>query len=427
MKVSVEDISGVKKKVHVEIPEEQVAKEMDALYGDLKKTAKIKGFRPGKVPRDILVRYFKDYVKGEALQKLVQETCPKAFEDSNLRPVSAPVIDPQQLEPGKPFEYSAIVEVKPDFKIEDYFGLKIDGKREEVKEEEVEERLKGLQNLYANLKTIPEPRPIRSGDFVIVDYEASMNGKPLEEGRATDYTVEVGSGRFIPAFEEKLVGLNTGEEKEIEVSFPEDYGYKKWAGKTLSFHAKIKEIKEKILPTLDDEFAKDLGNYASLEEFRNHLKQDLEKEKKAALDHQLKDQLVAQLIQATPFEIPESLVEEQAKSLVSDTKMRLTSQGVAFENLGVTEEKLKEDYRETAQKQVRTFLIIEKISEKEGITVTDEEVEEHLKEISEKTHQKLDAVKRYYEKNELIPEVKAGILSNKTLTLLLEKANVTYV
>ena len=310
--------------------------------------------------------------------------------------------------------------------MEGYFGLKIEGKKEEVKEEDVEERLKGLRNLYANLKAIPEPRPIQSGDFVILDYEASLEGKPLEEAKAIDHTIEVGSGRFIPGFEEKLIGLKPEEGKEFDVSFPEDYGYKKWAGKTLSFHVKIKEIKEKVLPSLDDEFAKDLGSYSSLGELKAQLRQDLEKEKRTALDRQLKDQLVAQLIEAHPFDLPESLVEEQAKSLVSDTKTRLASQGVAFESLGVTEEKLKEDYRETAQKQVRTFLILEKISKQEGIAVADEEAEERLKEISEGTRQKLDVVKRYYEKNGLIPELKAGILSNKTLNLLLEKAEIAY-
>ena len=426
MKVQVEEISGVKKKVHVEIGEEEVSQEIQSIYDDLKKKAKIKGFRPGKVPQAILERYFKDYVKGEAAQKLIQDTIPKAFEDSNLRPVSTPVIDPQELEKGKPFQYSAIIEIKPEFAMEDYLGLKIEGKKEEVKEEEVEERLKGLQNLYANLKAIPEPRPIRNGDFVILDYEASLEDKPLDEGKAIDYTVEVGSGRFIPAFEEKLIGLNPEEGREIEVSFPVDYGYKKWAGKTLSFHVKIKEIKEKILPSLDDEFAKDLGSYSSLGELKARLRQDLEKEKQSVLDRQLKDQLVDRLIQAHPFDLPESLVEEQAKSLVADTKTRLASQGVAFESLGVTEEKLKEDYLETARKQVRTFLILEKISEREGIAVTDDEAEERLKEISEKTRQKLDAVKRYYEKNGLMPELKAGILTNKTLNLLLEKAEIAY-
>jgi trigger factor len=426
MKANVEEISSIKKKVSIEIPEDQVAKEVNSFYKDLGKKAKIKGFRPGKVPRNILERYFKDYVKTEVIQKLIQDTYPQALSENDLQPVSSPVIDPGGFEQGKPFQYSAVIEVKPNIPLEEYTGLKIEGKKEEVKDEEVEERLKGLQNLHANLKTISEARSIQAGDYVIVDYEASMNGKPLEGGKAIDFTVEVGKGQFIPAFEEKLIGLKLEEEKEIEVSFPEDYGYQKWAGKTPAFHVKIKEIKEKILPPLDDEFAKDLGDYSSLDELRAKLKGEIEGEKELALKGQLKNQMVDQLLEATPFEVPESLVEEQAKVLVSDTKLRLAAQGVAFKDLNVSEEKLQEDYRAIAQKQVKTFLVLEKIADREKISATDEEVEDHLKEISEKTHQKLDVVKRYYEKNGLLPEVKAGIIREKILNFLLEKANVSY-
>jgi trigger factor len=425
MNVNVEDISSIKKKVSIEISEDQVTKEVDSFYRELGRKAKIKGFRPGKVPRNILERHFKDYVKAEVVQKLVQDTYPTALSETNLHPVSNPMIDPGDLESGKPFQYSATIEVKPEIKLEEYLGLNIEGKKEEVKDEEVEERLKGLQNLHANLKTIQEARPIQNGDFVIVDYEARMDGKPLEEGKAIDLTVEVGSGRFIPAFEEKLIGLRLEEEKEIEVSFPEDYGYKKWAGKTISFHVKIKEIKEKILPILDDEFAKDLGDYSSLEELKDKLKQEIEREKKLALERQLKDKMVDQLLQKNTFEVPESLVEEQTKTLVSDTKLRLATQGIKIDTLGISEEKLQEDYREAAMRQVRTFLILEKIAGQEGITVTDEEVGDRFREISERTHQKFDVVKRYYEKNGLIPEVKAGIMNEKTLNLLLEKANIS--
>jgi trigger factor len=190
---------------------------------------------------------------------------------------------------------------------------------------------------------------------------------------------------------------------------------------------KIKEIKEKILPLLDDEFAKDLGDYSSLEELKLKLKSEIERQKELALERQLKDQMVDQLIQANSFEIPDSLVEGQAKTLVSDTKLRLATQGMDIKNLGVSEEKLVDDYRETAKKQVRTFLILEKIADQEGITVTDEEAENRLKEISERIHQKFDVVKRYYEKNGLIPEIKAGIMSEKTLTFLLQKANINYL
>jgi trigger factor len=425
MNIIVEEISSIKKKVNVEIPDDQVTKEVESFYQQVGKQAKIKGFRPGKIPRGILERHFKDYVKSEVIQKLIQETYPAALSEKGLHPVSPPVIDPGELESGKPFQYSATVEVKPEIKIEGYIGLNIEGKKESPKEEEVEERLKGLQNLHAQLRTVPEPRPIQSGDHVIIDYEARMDNKPLEEGKAVDFTVEVGSGRFIPALEEKLVGLNLEEEKEIEVPFPEDYGYKKWAGKTVSFLVKVKEIKEKVFPPLDDEFAKDLGDYASLEDLKAKLKEEIEKEKELILDRQLKDQMIEQLIQANSFEIPESMVVEQAKALVSDTKLRLASQGIALKNLNIPEEKLQEDYREVAQKQVRTYLILEKIAAQEGITVTDEEADERLQSISERTHQKFDVVKRYYEKNGLVPELKTGILTDKTLNLLLEKANIS--
>jgi trigger factor len=427
MKVSVEEISVVKKKIHVEVPEDEVKKEVDSFYSDLKKKAKIKGFRPGKAPREILERYFKDYAKGEILQKLIQDTFPKALSETTLAPVSHPVFDPKELEGGKPFEYSAIVETKPEIKVEGYVGLNLEGKRDTVKEEEVEERLKNLQNLHAQLKTIPESRPARKGDYVLIDYEAREGGKPLEEGKGVDVAVELGSGRFIPGLEENLAGLMPEEEKEAEVTFPGDYGYRKWAGKTLTFQVKVKEIKEKILPSLDDEFAKDLGDYESLEALKTKLREDLQKEREKGLDRQLKDQIVDQLVQRNPMEVPPSLVEEQTHALISETKMRLGSQGMDLKDVGMNEEKLHGDYEPMAERQVKTFLIIEKIALQEGIAVSDEEVEGRLKEISERSRQKFEAVKRYYEKNGLLPEVKAGILSEKTLNFLLEKANVKYL
>jgi len=427
MRASAEEISPIKKKISIEIPEDRVTREVDSIYKELGRTAKIKGFRPGKVPRNILERYFKDYVKTEVVRKLMEESYPEALSETHLEPVAPPVVDPGEFAEGKPFQYSALIEVKPEIRLEGYTGLKIEGKKEEVKDEEVEERLKALQNLHSNLKTISEARTIQAGDYVILNYEASLNGKPVEGGKAIDFTVEVGSGQFIPAFEEKLIGLKPEEERDIEVTFPQDYGYQKWAGKTISFHVKIKEIKEKILPPLDDEFAKDLGDYSSLGELKAKLKGEIEKEKELALDRQLKDHVVDQLLEANPFEVPESLVVEQAKALVSDTKLKLAAQGVVLKNLGVSEEKLQEDYKAMAQKQVRTFLILEKIAGQEGIAVTDQEAEDRLKEMSERMHQKFDVVKQYYEKNGLLPEVKAGIIRDKALSFLLEKANIHYV
>jgi trigger factor len=427
MKVHVEEISPIKKKVHVEVPEDHVAKEIDSFYDELKKKAKIKGFRPGKAPRSILERYFKDYTTGEVLQRLIQETFPKALSEVSCSPVAPPAFDPQELESGKPFRYAAIVEVKPEIKIEDYAGLNLEGKKEDVGDKELEERLKSLQNLHAQLKTISEPREIRTGDYVILDYDAKMDGRPLDEGKGIDVTVEVGSGRFIPTLEEKLIGLKPENEKDVDVSFPADYAYKKWAGKTIGFHVKVKEIKEKILPALDEEFAKDLGGFDSLEALKVKLREDMQKAKEMALDRHFKDQIVDQLLQKNSFEIPPSLVEDQNQALVSEAKLRLASQGMNLKDMDISEDKLREDYRAVAERQVKTYLILEKIAGQEGISVSDEEVQDRLKEISERSHQKLDAVKRYYEKNGLIPEIQAGILSDKTLNFLLEKSHIKYL
>ncbi len=427
MKTDVEEISSVKKKLNIKIPEDEVKKEIDSFYEDLRKKAKIKGFRPGKAPRSILERQFKDYVKAEVMQKLIQDTYPTALTETNLHVVSNPLIDPGELEGGKPFVYSATVEVKPEIKVDGYVGLNVEAKKEEVKDEEVEERLKGLQNLHASLKTISDERAIQTGDYAIIDYEARMDGRTLEEGKAIDATVEVGSGRFIPGLEEKLVGLKPKEESEIEVTFPGDYGFSKWAGKTISFHVRIKEIKEKVLPPLDDEFAKDLGDYSSLEELRTYLRKEIEREKEMVFQQKLKDQIMDQLLETTVFDVPDGLVEEQVKAMVSDIKLRLSTQGLELDKIGLTEEKLRGDYQEPAKKQVRTFLILEKIASQEGIAASDEEVEERMEEISEKTHQKLEAVKRYYEKNELIPELKVRIITDKTLDFLVQKANLKYL
>ncbi len=425
MDVNIEEISPIKKKVTVEIPVEMVSKQIDSAYEGLKKKAKIKGFRPGKAPRSILERYFKDYVKAEVIQKLIEETYQNAISENNLNPISPPLIDPGELEAGKSFQYTAIIEVKPDFQLEEYLGLKIEASREPIKDEEIEERLKNLQNMHASLKTVDEQRPVQAGDYVIIDYEAKEGGKTIEGGKAINFSVEIGSGQFIKELEEKLIGMKIDEEKEIEISFPKDYGYKKWANKKISFHVRIKEIKEKILPPIDDEFAMDVGGYSSLEELKARLKEEIEREKELEWKRQLKEKIVDQLIEKNRFEVPESMIERQAKILVSNTKLRLATQGLSLKNLDTTEDELLKEYQDLAERQVRTMLILEKIAEKEGISISEDEIENRFKELSEETNQKLDLIKRYYERNELITDLKKEMLMEKTLNFLFERAEIT--
>lgn len=422
LKVDVEDLGSTKKRLQVEVPGEIVTKEIGSAYRKLSKKAKVKGFRPGKVPRAILQRYYGDYIKNEVISKLINDTFFKAISDQDIKPVSQPTIDDGTLEEGKAFEYSAIVEVKPDIQVKDYLSLRLKTGKAEVTGEDVEKRLLELQNLHAQLVTVEERKKVGEGDFVIIDYEGSSDGRPFEGSNGKDFMLQVGSGGFIPGLDEKIIGRERDDELEVEMIFPENQP--KMAGRPAVFRVRIKEIKEKIVPKLDDEFAKDIGEYKDLEELKARIREDLEREGEESKRRDLENQLMEKLIDGNPFDVPRSMVDQQINYLVADAKIRLASQGFALKDVGVEEGKLRKDFEEAAVKRVKQGLILEKISALEGISIENEEVTEKLREISLRTNQNVEKVKGYYQKDDRMEELKAKIVEEKTLNFLLEKSRI---
>ncbi len=423
VRIDVEDLGSTKKRLQIEVPGEMVTEEIGSAYRKLSKKAKVKVFRPGKVPRTILQRYYEDYIKNEVISKLINDTYFKAISDKDIKPVAQPTIDNGTLEEGKAFEYSAIVEVKPEIHVKDYLSLRLKASKVEVTGEDVEKRVQELQNLHAQLVTVEERKKVREGDFVIIDYEGFSDGRPFEGSSGKDSMLQVGSGGFIPGLDEKIIGSERDDEVEVEATFPEDHP--KMAGRRAVFQIRIKEIKEKILPKLDDEFAKDIGEYKDLEELKARIKEDLEKEGEESKRRDLESQLMERLIEGNPFDVPRSMVEQQIEYLVADTKIRLASQGLALKDVGVGEGKLRKDFEETAVKRVKQGLILEKISALEGISVESEEVTERLREISLRTNQNMEKVRGYYQKGDRMEELKARIVEEKTLDFLLKRSNTT--
>ncbi len=423
VRIDVEDLGSTKKRLQIEVPGEIVTKEIGSAYRKLSKKAKVKGFRPGKVPRAILQRYYGDYIKDEVISKLINDTYLKAISDKDIIPVAQPTIDNGTLEEGKAFEYSAIVEVKPEIHVKDYLSLRLKASKVEVTGEDVEKRLRELQNLHAQLVTVEERRKVGEGDFVIIDYEGFSDGRPFEGSSGKDFMRQVGSGGFIPGCDEKIIGSERDDEVEVEMTFPEDHP--KMAGRRAVFQIRIKEIKEKILPKLDDEFAKDIGEDKDLEELKTRIKKDLEKEGEESKRRDLESQLMERLIEGNSFDVPRSMVEQQIEYLVTDTKIRLASQGLALKDVGVGEGKLRENFEETAVKRVKQGLILEKISALEGISVENEEVTQRLREISLRTNQNVEKVRGYYQKGDRMEELKARIVEEKTLDFLLKRSNIT--
>jgi trigger factor len=398
MKVHVEDISPVKKILHVEIPEEDVTREVEKAYGTLRGQARIKGFRPGKVPRAILERRFADDVHSDVSGQLIQSSYGEALRETDLVPLGEPAIDRPHLEKGHPYRYSVTVEVCPlieDLKLD---GLKFKQRVHAVTDEEVETQLKMLQKQNAELRPVEEKRTVRHGDVVIIDYEGFREGKPFEAaGKTENFQVEVGSGRILKDFDQQLLGMEPNGTKAFDVSFPEDYYNKDLAGLDVRFEVVLKEIKEEIVPEMDDTFAKSVGEYETLEVLKEAIKKGLERRYDIQSERQLREDIVDALVAQSRFELPEALVEEELSALVVDAQNAMAQRGLSLEESGQTLEGLAAKFRPVAEKKVREYLVLQKVIEQEGIAVTEELVEQGYTELSEAMGQPVDTIKQFHD------------------------------
>jgi trigger factor len=424
MNVEVEQLGPVKKKINVTIPPETVTEEIASTYQKLKQTVKIRGFRPGKVPQDILEKYYKEHVEGEVITRLIQHSYPEALKKLDILPVSQPVVENGVLEEGKAFLYSASFEVKPEIALQEYTGLSVTRGKCMVTPEDVEKRLAFIQESHASLKEVEEDRPIEQGDFIVADLEEAVGGASLEGGNAKDYLLEVGKDSYLPGLSQKLIGLRKNGVESITVTVPEDYPRKEIAGKEVTVNITLKGLKKKILPELDDAFARDLGEELGIEALKKKLKTDLEQEEKQRIESEVRGQLVDQLIEKNPLEAPTYMVERQIEFMMADTQRALLAQGSSLEKLGMSLEVMKERYRSEAEKQVKCSLLVEVISEKAGIEVNDSEVEEKIEEIAQANNQDIATVSDFYRKEGLWEGLKIKLLEKKTLNFLLEKAMI---
>ena len=331
MKVQFENISPYEKKIFFEIPGDTVSQEMESAYRTLNRNVKLKGFRPGKVPRSILERYYKSQVEGEVLSKLIADSFKKAVEEHHLLPVAEPTVVDRTFEAGKDFQYTLTVEVKPEVVVDGYLELEVVKGEISVSEEEVESRLKAVQDDHAQLKPLEPQRPVQEKDFIILDFEGSLAGKALEGWNVKDHLVEVGSKKMVGDLDLQALGLSPNEEKDVVLNLPETYPQKELAGKEINIHLKVKEIKQKILPQLDDEFAKDIGEFKTLADLQGNLRQNLEKEKKNQADQAAREKILDALIEKHSFPIPPIMVERQAKNLIARTELRLQAHNLSRE------------------------------------------------------------------------------------------------
>ncbi len=398
MKVEVEDISTVKKILRVEIPEPEVTRELDKAYGTLKNKVRVKGFRPGKVPRSLLERRFKKEMCEEVSGQLIQNSYGEALSQAVLVPLGEPTIDRPDLEQGEPYRYSVTVEVRPPIEDLNVKGLKLKEKVYTVTDEEIEAQLRILQKRSAQLKTVDEDRPVENGDIVIIDYEGLKDGKPFEPARKTEnFQVEIGSGRILKDFEQQLVGMHPKSTKEFQVRFPDDYYNKNLAGLDVTFKVTLKEVREEILPQIDDAFAKSLGEYQTPDEVREAIRRDLNQRYEAQSKRQLREDILDILMEQSDFELPGGLVEAELSAIVKDAQNLMAYKGMSRQGSDQTEEELSKKYRPLAERKVREYLLLQKVIQQEEINVTDEQLDEAFEKMARVVSQPKETIKELHE------------------------------
>jgi trigger factor len=428
MEVTVTDISPVKKKVQIQIPHVDVARELDSAYLELKKNAKIKGFRPGKAPRSVLERMFRKDVHADVTNKLIQNTFIEAVKQESLAFIGTPDIDPPELNPQEPFIYDVMMEMKPELAHINYEGIELKKTLYKMSEAEVDTQIKMLRKQLAEYQPIQTDRAAAEGDHAVIDYEGCKDGQPFEPTQKTEnYTLKIGGKMISEDFDKELIGMKPGEQKEFTVTFPEDHHNKDLAGLDITFNITLKEIREEILPAADDELAKKLGNFETIEDVKTAIRKNLQEGYDKRSEQEIQEQIFEKLL-TEKFELPETLVKFELDGIIEDTEMRFSQSNMTLDQLGLSREKLEEQYRDVAENQVRRHLFLSKIIEQESLDLTEDELTEELNMLAQTVKQPVDFIKEYYQKNpDKLEGFKHAVLEKKVFDLIIEKATVEEV
>lgn len=418
MDVQVQQLTPVLVELSVTVESDRVKKEVDKAFGELQKRARVKGFRPGKAPRDVLAHLYGGAVTNDVCSKLVDETLNEALQQKNVQPLSQPRVEVQKASASEPLQYKARFEVRPEISELNWEGLEAEKPKLAVTKEQVEEAIEQLRKQHAQLTAPEPPRAAKKGDVVTIDFAAKVDGKVIDQSKGM--TVDVGEGRLLKELEEAIVGAKPGEEKHVHVKFPENHANPSLKGKQAHFDVQVIEVKERILPALDDEFAKDVGEFDTLDKLREETKARLQKQLDDQADQQLVTNLVASLCKSNPIQAPPSLVQQQMQLTLSELRQQARRAG---QNLQLDEE-LQKQLQVDSEIKVRAGLLMAEIAKRSNVTVGNEDVDKALKELSEETGKNVARLRAEYNDPNRRQMLVGMILEDKVLDLMISKANV---
>ena len=425
MSLQVEQLEHNMAKLTIEVSAEELEGALQKAYQKQKSRINVPGFRKGKVPRQLIEKmYGPEIFYDDAANALIPEAYSKAYDESGLEIVSQPKIDVTQIEKGQPFIFTAEVATKPEVTLGEYKGLEVDKVSTRVTQKEVEAKIEEEAEKNARTVTV-EDRAVQDGDEVILDFEGFVDGEAFEGGKGENYPLTIGSGSFIPGFEEQLVGAEAEKEVEVKVTFPEDYHAEELKGKEAVFKCTVHEIKAKELPEIDDEFAAEVSEFDTLDEYKADVKAKIKEQKATDGKRKQEDQAVEQAIKNASYEIPDAMVDTQISQMANDFAQRIQSQGLTMEQYyqftGMTEEKMNEEFKPQAVKRIETRLVLEAIAKAENIEISDEKLDEEIAKMAEAYKMEADKLKEFMGDAEK-KQMKEDMAVQEAVTFLVENA-----
>ena len=425
MSLQVEKLEHNIAKLTIEVSAEELEKALQGAYNKQKKNISIPGFRKGKVPRQMIEKmYGPEVFYDDAANQLIPEAYGKVYDEEDLEIVSQPKIDIVQIEKGKPFIFTAEVALKPEVTLGEYKGLKVEKISNRVTQKEIDAKLAEEQEKNARTVSVTD-RPVQDKDEVVLDFEGFVDGVAFEGGKGENYPLTIGSGSFIPGFEDQLIGANLEEEKEVRVTFPEEYHAKDLAGKDAVFKCTVHEIKVKELPELDDEFASDVSEFETLDAFKADIKAKIKEQKIAEGKRKQEDKAVEEAVANAQMDIPDAMIDTEVRQMANDFAQRLQQQGLTmdqyFQFTGMTAEKMTEELKPQALKRIQTRLVLEAIVKAENIEISDEKIDEEIQKMAESYKMEAEKLKEFMGENEK-KQMKLDMAVQEAVTFLVENA-----
>ena len=425
MSLQVEKLEHNMAKLTIEVSAEELEKALQGAYNKQKKNISIPGFRKGKVPRQMIEKmYGPEVFYDDAANQLIPEAYGKVYDEEDLEIVSQPKIDIVQIEKGKPFIFTAEVALKPEVTLGEYKGLKVEKISNRVTQKEIDAKLAEEQEKNARTVSVTD-RPVQDKDEVVLDFEGFVDGVAFEGGKGENYPLTIGSGSFIPGFEDQLIGANLEEEKEVRVTFPEEYHAKDLAGKDAVFKCTVHEIKVKELPELDDEFASDVSEFETLDAFKADIKAKIKEQKIAEGKRKQEDKAVEEAVANAQMDIPDAMIDTEVRQMANDFAQRLQQQGLTmdqyFQFTGMTAEKMTEELKPQALKRIQTRLVLEAIVKAENIEISDEKIDEEIQKMAESYKMEAEKLKEFMGENEK-KQTKLDMAVQEAVTFLVENA-----